>query len=514
MKPSHLIIIVSALVGAACGQWGDIKYRDFKARHEASAYMQSLMAQANKMVISAEIVLARVNISPFKPCSDSDHAYLRKLIFSAHFIKDIGRLSDNRLMCSSLLGAVTNPHRRRIADVQRRDGTFIYGRRELVTPDSFGAVLGKEQANVVLANSTFDLFHSARYAFSIFMTDEYRAHSALLFYYPFNSVAQRTFIPARWRYENKSHALQEFSCDDASGICIHLTLRAGKTTQRDYLIMLLSTCFGMISGGGLGTAWIAYGNRSRSLSSLLKKALFHDELDVVYQPIVTIADGKLTGFEALLRWEIRNNDFVPPDVFIAEAEKAGFVGKITCYVLRRVVDDMGAILRQHRDVSININITAVDLNSDAFLSLLDTELRDADIEPQQIGLELTERTPIACLPVADAIARLRARGHRLYIDDFGTGYSSLSYLGKLHVDAIKIDKSFTRSVRQAAGTVSVMPQIVSMAQEYGLGIVIEGIETKEQVDYFRSICPSDKGQGWFYGKPVSAQTAEGLARRT
>lgn len=144
------------------------------------------------------------------------------------------------------------------------------------------------------------------------------------------------------------------------------------------------------------------------------------------------------------------------------------------------------------------------------MSRMERRLAAADIEPQQVGLELTERTAVDFSKATDGIRRLREQGHRIYIDDFGTGYSSLAYLGELHVDAIKIDKAFTRTVGNDYATVSIIPQIISMAKEHGLDIVVEGVETEAQVLYFRKLGTPLAAQGWFFGKPLCVSDAQAL----
>ncbi len=141
---------------------------------------------------------------------------------------------------------------------------------------------------------------------------------------------------------------------------------------------------------------------------------------------------------------------------------------------------------------------------------MEAELARAGIDPRQIGLELTERTAVDFSAASDGIRKLREQGHRIYIDDFGTGYSSLAYLDELHIDAIKIDKAFTRTVCAEGSTVSIVPQIISMARQHNLDIVVEGIETEAQANYFRKMKVPITGQGWFYGKPVRAGSAKAL----
>ncbi len=168
------------------------------------------------------------------------------------------------------------------------------------------------------------------------------------------------------------------------------------------------------------------------------------------------------------------------------------------------------MLRLNRNIQININITASDVQAAAFQKNIQAKLAGAGVDPCQIGLELTERTAVDFSKASEGIRQLREQGHKIYIDDFGTGYSSLSYLGELHIDAIKIDKAFTRTVCADGDMVSIVPEIISMARQHNLGIVIEGIETEAQADYFRKMTTPMTAQGWFYGKPMPAGDAAAL----
>src|SRR5690606_36704255 len=115
------------------------------------------------------------------------------------------------------------------------------------------------------------------------------------------------------------------------------------------------------------------------------------------------------------------------------------------------------------NVQININITASDVQASAVQKSIQAKLASTDVEPRQIGLELTERTAVDFSKASEGIRQLREQGHKVYIDDFGTGYSSLSYLGELHIDAINIDKVFTRTACAHVDMVSMLPEIISMA---------------------------------------------------
>lgn len=260
-------------------------------------------------------------------------------------------------------------------------------------------------------------------------------------------------------------------------------------------------------GALLCLARTALTRRDRSLNYRLVRAINEKKLGVYYQPIIDIADGRPVGFEALLRWEIRPSEFVPPDVFVAIAEKQGYSDKLTCYVCDMVAREMGPLLREYPTSYITINVTGNEIEKPAFIEKLERHLAEAQISPMQIGIELTERTAVELCKAKNGIARLRKSGHRIYIDDFGTGYSSLGYLGELEVDAIKIDKVFTRTVGNNVSAISIVPQIIAMARMHDLKVIVEGIETSHQVNYFRRLKPSVLGQGWYYSAALPAPEA-------
>jgi len=154
------------------------------------------------------------------------------------------------------------------------------------------------------------------------------------------------------------------------------------------------------------------------------------------------------------------------------------------------------------DFRATLNIASQDLTDPGFFAHLEGCLASAGVDPSCIGLELTERSTADQRLAVEGLAQLKSAGHVVYIDDFGTGYSSLAYLHRLDVDAIKIDQTFTQTVGTGAVTASVVPQILEMAARLGLQVVVEGIETAEQAEYFRAAGRGILGQGWLFGKPV------------
>jgi sensor c-di-GMP phosphodiesterase-like protein len=231
---------------------------------------------------------------------------------------------------------------------------------------------------------------------------------------------------------------------------------------------------------------------------------------VEYQQIVSLASGRIVGAEALARWTDEEGFAVGPDVFVKIAEQHGFVGSITRLVVRHMLRDFAGTLRAHPDFRVCINVAATDLADSRFQPMLERALKRAGVAARSVVLEITESSTARHEVAIAAILCLRQRGHSVHIDDFGTGYSSLSYLHELSVDAIKIDRSFTRSIGTEAVTATILPQILAMAEALHHQVIVEGIETRQQADYFAALAQPIFGQGWLFGRAVSASAFHSL----
>ena len=173
-------------------------------------------------------------------------------------------------------------------------------------------------------------------------------------------------------------------------------------------------------------------------------------------------------------------------------------------MIRRSIQEVGGVLRNHPELTLSLNIAPADLQGEAIFDLLDLHVRQASIHPRQIALEITERSTADITQLREAVLRLHMEGYQVHIDDFGTGYSSLAYLHELAVDAIKIDRAFTRTIGTDAVTASILPQILALAISLHVEVIVEGVETDEQASYLLATGNVMQVQGWYYGKPVEA----------
>ncbi|ELB3071228.1 cyclic-guanylate-specific phosphodiesterase PdeB [Escherichia coli] len=238
-------------------------------------------------------------------------------------------------------------------------------------------------------------------------------------------------------------------------------------------------------------------HRIQSPHHRLQDAIENRDICVHYQPIVSLANGKIVGAEALARWPQTDGSWLSPDSFIPLAQQTGLSEPLTLLIIRSVFEDMGDWLRQHPQQHISINLESTVLTSEKIPQLLREMINHYQVNPRQIAFELTEREFADPKTSAPIISRYREAGHEIYLDDFGTGYSSLSYLQDLDVDILKIDKSFVDALEYK----NVTPHIIEMAKTLKLKMVAEGIETSKQEEWLRQH-GVHYGQGWLYSKAL------------
>ncbi|MFB9182080.1 putative bifunctional diguanylate cyclase/phosphodiesterase [Dactylosporangium sucinum] len=250
----------------------------------------------------------------------------------------------------------------------------------------------------------------------------------------------------------------------------------------------------------------AAADRHRELAAGLRRALRDGELTLHYQPVVRLADGRITAVEALLRWHPPGGEPIPPAAFIPVAEATGLIVPIGRWVLRRACAE--AREWHERDgVAVTVNVAAHQLREPDFADDVRAALAAAGLPPSALVLELTESALVREAEAAARLGPLRADGVRIAIDDFGTGYSSLAYLAHLPVDVLKIDRAFLAT----AVDTPLMRAILQLAEGLSLQTVAEGVETQAQAAALRAL-GCDGAQGYLFSRPVPAGAVPPLLR--
>ena len=245
----------------------------------------------------------------------------------------------------------------------------------------------------------------------------------------------------------------------------------------------------------------------------LRQAVERKELMMHYQPIVSLIDGRLVGFEALLRWSHQERGFIPPTKFIPIAEESGLIQPITVWILGETCKQLSkwrTISPATSDLLVSVNISGKHLSTDDLIDDVELALDESRLPPQALKLEITESTAMENAEhTIEVLNQLKKIGVKLSIDDFGTGYSSLSHLHRLPFDTLKIDRSFVSRVGEKGENSEVLQTIISLAKNLKMRVIAEGIETEGQLAVLRNL-GCDYGQGYLLAKPLSRENAEAL----
>ena len=251
------------------------------------------------------------------------------------------------------------------------------------------------------------------------------------------------------------------------------------------------------------------------LESDLRQAESRGELQIHYQPIVSLRNGCLTGFEALLRWQRPGFGLVPPLEFIPVAEETGLIVPIGSWVLREACSQMRdwqLRFPSQPALTIAVNFSAKQFIQPNLVEQVKQVLGETHLDPGSLKIELTESVAMQDAERTTRIlTELRALGLGTSIDDFGTGYSSLSYLIRLPLDILKLDRSFVSRMDKNKESRQIVHTIISLADNLGMDVVAEGIETVEQADELK-LLGCQYGQGYFFSKPINKGSVEALLK--
>ena len=251
------------------------------------------------------------------------------------------------------------------------------------------------------------------------------------------------------------------------------------------------------------------------VESDLRRALERNEFRLHYQPIVALADQRLCGFEALVRWEHPSRGLIAPDGFIPIAEETGLIVRIGLWVLREACRQMRAWdseVPACRDLIVNVNLSARQCLHPHLVSDVAGVLAETGLEPRRLKLEITESLVLeGSDEMIEVLTALRGLGVQLGLDDFGMGYSALSYLQRLPVQTLKIDRAFVSGI-QNTGNVEIIRAILSLASSLSMDVTAEGIETADQMAQLKDLA-CEFGQGFFFDRPLTEEGAREVLRK-
>jgi diguanylate cyclase (GGDEF)-like protein/PAS domain S-box-containing protein len=253
------------------------------------------------------------------------------------------------------------------------------------------------------------------------------------------------------------------------------------------------------------------------LEADLRRAVDRDEFVLHYQPTVALDTGRISGMEALVRWQSPERGMVPPGMFIPVAEDTGLIVRLGAWVLEEACRQAVAWQREFGSDAprtMSVNLSARQLQDDGLVAEVAAILERTGIRPEHVVLEITESAVMSDAELMTAkLHQLKTLGVRLAIDDFGTGYSSMSYLCSFPIDILKIDRSFVHGVRHEPQKMGIVRTIVELGHILDLQTVAEGIELDEELQELRAL-QCDLGQGYWFARPLTVeQTVTLLSHR-
>jgi len=303
------------------------------------------------------------------------------------------------------------------------------------------------------------------------------------------------------------------------GICVGITVSQGDVDDPEVLLRDADAAMyrAKSQGGNRYEVFDAHlgdeALRRAAIDTDLHRALERREFRLVYQPTVTMADSRVEGVEALLRWDSPERGTVSPVEFIPMLEENGLIEQVGAWVLREACAQLGrwrAEAGGDLELRMAVNLSARQLAQPDLVEIVCAALADADVPSELLTLEITESVSMqdteATLARLDELGTL---GVELAIDDFGTGYSSLAYLHRLPVDVLKIDRAFVSRLSDSVDEAPIVNAILELGHALGLAVLAEGIETQEQAEYLRRH-GCDLGQGYLFARPIAPEEVAAL----
>ncbi len=507
MKRRAVATVVAVIVGI-CAVAAPIVFTIYQARQwgletemsHALVFARDVLRRSEGTADQMNAGVKRLASAGLEPCSDEQIALMRQIVMGSSYIRTIGRVVGDRLMCSSLgrhgEGLPLGPH----------EGQSASG-------------------NWVRANVSFDFAPLAK-----FVVSEREGYAVIIdksLVLDANTGRPDVSLGVYWRVTGKlltgrgdikQQWLQVSDEQEETAFVDSEQVVAVVRSPRYYFnsVAAIPTSYlkqevremswrlvpiGLLGGLALAVAMVYLVRQQRGWPAVIRAALKRNEFFLLYQPVVDLRTGKWVGAEALIRWRRPDGDLVRPDLFIPVAEEMGMIRHITRRVTELVERDAKGLFRRFPDFHLALNLSPRDLNALDSVDLLKDMASRTDAERGNLVVEVTEHGFMQPDAAREVVQRLRAEGIRVAIDDFGTGYSSLAYLETFELDFLKIDKAFVDTIGVESATSHVVSHIIEMAKALKLQMIAEGVETEQQAAYLKAH-GVQYAQGWFYAKAM------------
>ncbi|MBC3206174.1 EAL domain-containing protein [Pseudomonas sp. SWRI111] len=502
-RPGVLAMIAAVLSAGllmAGGTFVAMRQLEYNESQEMNAQGERFLARLEQLFGQLRESLDDLEAQPLRSCDDEMIATLQQVTFNYRFVYEAAFMDATRV-CSN------RPRQDGLSMVRAPDiegPTYSYWLNTTTEPDENRAALMLGRGNFRVATSRGHLTDMVDLSpgSSLLVVLDHGTRAI-----PVLGTALTWPPTAPWPPQTgdalqvtQTHLIYRMPTDNPEYQLMLITPRNGMHIPPGWW-WLVPAC--VLAGAIVGFLVLLLVRQRQSLDAELHGAIRRGELQVLYQPIFDLDSRNCVGAEALLRWRRPDGSLTSPDLFIPMAENTGQIRQMTDFVLQRLLEQLGQLLRANPQLYISVNLAACDVMVPRIGQVMARLLTLHRVAARQIAFEVTERGLIDVVVARENLQALRDVGHQVLIDDFGTGYCSLAYLQTLPVDCLKIDKSFIDALGHDAASSGVAPHIIHMAQALDLKVIAEGIELESQARLLSSEGVKF-GQGWLFAHALSA----------
>ena len=492
--------VLSACLLIAGGMFVAMRQVEQSESQAMNAQGERFLARLEQLFGQLRESLDDLEAQPLRSCDDEMIATLRQVTFNYRFVYEATYMDASRI-CSN------RPRQEGLSVVRAPDikgPTYSYWLNTTTEPDENRAALMLGRGNFRVATSRGHLTDMVDLSpgSSLLVVLDHGARAI-----PVLGTAQAWPPTEHWPPKSRdalqvtqSRLIYRMPTDNPEYQLVLITPRTGMHIPAIWW-WIVPVC--LLLGAFVGFFVFLLVRQRQSLDAELHGAIRRGELQVLYQPIFDLDTRNCVGAEALLRWRRPDGTLTSPDLFIPLAENTGQIRQMTDFVLQRLLEQLGPVLRANPQLYISVNLAACDVMVPRIGQVMARLLSLHRVAARQIAFEVTERGLIDVVVARENLQALRDVGHQVLIDDFGTGYCSLAYLQTLPVDCLKIDKAFIDALGHDAASSGVAPHIIHMAQALDLKVIAEGIELESQALLLSSEGVKF-GQGWLFAHALSA----------
>ena len=436
---NRILLVILVLCGGAAGYSLGRQLVVWQSMLRLDQYSKQALAQNDASMGEARNVLDALNHTGSAICADQEIGYLRDLVFRSAYLKDAGRIRGDKIQCSAISGHSARSLSSLGPDPSQTVGGIIYYSLKRT------AAIDQNRAALQFGN-----------AFVVFDSGDPPSHGVdpVSLVVSLKGNMGPSAAPATKRvtkYDDLAmteegsgrvgQMLFATRCSSLGFNCVTLSVPAPYVLQRGTAAISICAGVGALIWLYLGMLLLRARARNMDMSSQLRQALDRDKLEVVYQPIVNLATQMTLEPKRLRAGPTLTARQSTRTYLSRSLKRMDSLGKITRSVLRQILRDFATTLQNRPGFRISMNVAAADLSDPNFLPMLNESLKRANVKPESIVIEITERSAADGVVAMETIRNLRRMGHSIHIDDFGTGYSNLDKLLYLFADTIKIDKA-------------------------------------------------------------------------